>query len=309
MRRFTRSTNGHSKKLANHAAAVALHFLHYNYARPHKTLANPYPRTSGDGRRAGGSRLVVRGNRWTIGLGQLTIGQAAARICVHTRRFRPSGFSLPQAVKMAVARRVSVYVDGFNLYYGLLKPDPAVKWLDLSALAAALRPGAAVRVHYFTAKVRPLPDPIARVRQRLYLKALETLPNVTIHYGHFTAHQVRMAYVTPPPGGQRTALVWKTEEKGSDVNLATCLLLDGHDNLYDEAVVISGDSDLVEPVREANARFAPVHVLNPRNLHSELAQVASSYGALNPALLPACQLPNTVNLPTGRSVTRPTEYR
>lgn len=45
MRRFTRSTNGHSKKLANHAAAVALHFLHYNFARPHKSLANPYPRT------------------------------------------------------------------------------------------------------------------------------------------------------------------------------------------------------------------------------------------------------------------------
>jgi IS1 family transposase len=45
MRRFTRSTNGHSKKLANHAAAVALHFMHYNFARPHKSLANPYPRT------------------------------------------------------------------------------------------------------------------------------------------------------------------------------------------------------------------------------------------------------------------------
>jgi IS1 family transposase len=45
MRRFTRSTNGHSKKLANHLAAVALHFMYYNFARPHKTLANPYPRT------------------------------------------------------------------------------------------------------------------------------------------------------------------------------------------------------------------------------------------------------------------------
>jgi IS1 family transposase len=45
MRRFTRSTNGHSKKLSNHAAAVAIHFMHYNFARPHKSLANPYPRT------------------------------------------------------------------------------------------------------------------------------------------------------------------------------------------------------------------------------------------------------------------------
>jgi hypothetical protein len=45
MRRFTRLTNGFSKKLDNHMAAIALHFMHYNFARPHKTLADPYPRT------------------------------------------------------------------------------------------------------------------------------------------------------------------------------------------------------------------------------------------------------------------------
>ncbi len=38
MRRFTRLTNGFSKKLENHAAAVALHFMHYNFARIHMTL-------------------------------------------------------------------------------------------------------------------------------------------------------------------------------------------------------------------------------------------------------------------------------
>ena len=45
MRRFTRLTNGFSKKVENHAAALALHFFFYNYGRPHKSLANPYPRT------------------------------------------------------------------------------------------------------------------------------------------------------------------------------------------------------------------------------------------------------------------------
>ncbi len=45
MRRYTRLTNGFSKKIENHTAAVAIHFMHYNFARPHKTLANPYPRT------------------------------------------------------------------------------------------------------------------------------------------------------------------------------------------------------------------------------------------------------------------------
>ena len=45
MRRFTRLTNGFSKKIENLAHAVSLHFMYYNFARPHKTLANPYPRT------------------------------------------------------------------------------------------------------------------------------------------------------------------------------------------------------------------------------------------------------------------------
>ena len=45
MRRFTRLTNAFSKKLENHMYAIALHFMHYNFARPHKSLSNPYPRT------------------------------------------------------------------------------------------------------------------------------------------------------------------------------------------------------------------------------------------------------------------------
>ncbi len=45
MRRFTRLTNAFSKKLENHIYALALYFMHYNFARAHKTLANPYPRT------------------------------------------------------------------------------------------------------------------------------------------------------------------------------------------------------------------------------------------------------------------------
>ncbi len=45
MRRFTRLTNGFSKKVENLAHAVSLHYMYYNFARPHQTLTTPYPRT------------------------------------------------------------------------------------------------------------------------------------------------------------------------------------------------------------------------------------------------------------------------
>lgn len=45
MRRFTRLTNAFSKKVENHAAAISLNMQFMNFARPHKSLANPYPRT------------------------------------------------------------------------------------------------------------------------------------------------------------------------------------------------------------------------------------------------------------------------
>jgi hypothetical protein len=45
MRRFTRLTNGFSKKIENHTAAVTLQFMYHNFARPHRGLGNPYART------------------------------------------------------------------------------------------------------------------------------------------------------------------------------------------------------------------------------------------------------------------------
>jgi NYN domain len=77
-----------------------------------------------------------------------------------------------------------------------------------------------------------------------------------------------MALANPQPGQPRTVEVIKTEEKGSDVNLATYLLLDGFDGDYELAVVISNDSDLLMPVAVVRHRLGlTVGILNPQRKH------------------------------------------
>ena len=67
-----------------------------------------------------------------------------------------------------------------------------------------------------------------------------------------------------PPNAPRYARVIKTEEKGSDVNLATHLLNDGYKKDYEMAVVITNDSDLLEPIRIVRYELnLPVGLLNP----------------------------------------------
>ncbi|MGH3720330.1 MAG: NYN domain-containing protein [Pseudonocardiaceae bacterium] len=143
----------------------------------------------------------------------------------------------------------SVYVDGFNLYYGCLKGTP-YKWLDLGALCQALLPPNKIqRIRYFTAKVNAHADPHQPVRQSAYLRALQTVPGLTVHLGHFLTSTARMPLAKPVPGGPRTVEVTKTEEKGSDVNLATYLPADAFRADAETFVVISNDSDLMEPIR------------------------------------------------------------
>ena len=95
------------------------------------------------------------------------------------------------AVTIARMLRTYVYVDGFNLYYGAVRRTE-FKWLDLVKLAyQVLPPGHAVeRLRYFTARVLGAGDTDAPTRQREYLKALETLPEVEIHFGTFLAKSI-----------------------------------------------------------------------------------------------------------------------
>lgn len=106
----------------------------------------------------------------------------------------------------------SVYIDGFNLYYLALR-HTGFKWLDVSKLASAyLGKGDKLgEIKYFTARVKPRPqDPQQPARQQLYLRALGTIPNLSIHFGMFQSTKKRMALAD---GSGKTVEVIKTEEK------------------------------------------------------------------------------------------------
>ncbi len=190
-----------------------------------------------------------------------------------------------------------VYVDAFNLYYGAVKGTP-FKWLDLSLLCGILLPRNRVEcIKYFTARVDSHPrDPDQPLRQQTYLRALRTILNLEIYYGHFLTHPVKMPLAYPVPGGPERVEVIKREEKGSDVNLATHLLCDGFRNRYEVAVVISGDSDLLMPIETVIHELGkPVGVISPHpNPSRVLLKAASFYRTIRRSALARCQFPDTL---------------
>ncbi|MFN2326749.1 MAG: NYN domain-containing protein [Gemmatimonadales bacterium] len=194
--------------------------------------------------------------------------------------------------------RTIVYVDAFNLDYGSLRGSP-YRWLDLEQLARRLLAShnQLVGIKYFTARVAARPgDPDQPNRQPLYLRALGTLTLVEVHFGHYLTHVVKLPLASPPPGGARYAEVIKTEEKGSDVNLATHLIADGYEGRYDCAALITNDSDLLEPVRLVRGRLQkPVGVLNPQRHPSfVLSKAASFFKQIRPGALKASQFADSL---------------
>lgn len=162
--------------------------------------------------------------------------------------------------------RTNIYVDGFNFYYGALRKTP-YRWVNLETLFQLLLPKNTIQqIKYFTALVSARPsDPSQPQRQQLYFRALATLPKVSVHLGHFLVHEVMMPLVVAPGQPQQYARVIKTEEKGSDVNLASHLLHDAHMNRFDVAVVVSNDSDLLGPIKIVRTELGKkVGVLNPQ---------------------------------------------
>jgi hypothetical protein len=193
---------------------------------------------------------------------------------------------------LGVILKTYAYVDGFNLYYRALKDTPH-KWLDLDSFLRRVFPRNDFElIRYFTAKVKPLPhDPDQRIRQEVYLRALRTLRNVEIHFGHFTSHSVNLPLAKGHRDRVKFANVIKSEEKGSDVNLATHLVNDAHIGAFETAIVVTNDSDLVEPIRIVAEQVGmPVGVLNPcQQPAGGLKRAATFYRVLRTGVLAKAQ--------------------
>ena len=212
--------------------------------------------------------------------------------------------------------KTNVYIDGLNLYYGAVRGTP-YKWLDVGKLCSRVLPPYASlnRIRYFTAVVKSRPDdPHAPVRQATHFRALGTIPNLTIHEGQFRSNERLVRLVHPIEGLGRTtikrALVQKDEEKGSDVNLASWLLIDGFRRDFQSALVISNDSDLVEPIRFVRQELRRAcHVVHPhRQDLQELREAATTYSRLDANILSECQLAQTLTDSAGRTITKPKDW-
>jgi len=190
---------------------------------------------------------------------------------------------------------VSVYVDGFNLYYGALKNTP-YKWLDVAKLSSFLFPNDRIsKIKYFTAPIKLRPNDIdlgKPNRQQIYLRALRTTPNLEIIEGNFLTHIVTMKNAI---GAGFTSVI-KTEEKGTDVNIASHLIHDAHQGLFELAIIISNDSDLVEPVRiVVHELNLPVIVVSPyKNNSIQLKNTASSARTIRSGVLSVSQFPDVM---------------
>jgi hypothetical protein len=203
-----------------------------------------------------------------------------------------------------------VYVDGFNLYYGAVK-GTAFKWLNLVRMCQLLLPKNPItKLKYFTAPVTARPsDPDQPNRQQLYLRALRTLPEVEIIFGHFLEHPVMMPVENPAPGAPKYVSVIKTEEKGSDVNIAAHMINDGHKGRYQAAVLVSNDSDLVEPIKIVRHELKlPVIVLNPflATPSFELRKYATLVKPIRKGVLAVSQFPPIMKDSSGRFFKPPT---
>jgi uncharacterized LabA/DUF88 family protein len=201
--------------------------------------------------------------------------------------------------------RVIAYIDGFNLYFGLRESKlNRFYWLNVREVVAhLLKPSQTLEhVRYFTAVVPTPPD--KNRRQAVYLEVLRTLPDLSIHLGHYLAQDVTC---------RQCGHVHTTHhEKMTDVNIGTEMLTDAFTDRFDLALLISADSDLVGPVQKVRQLFPQkrVAVICPPARHSNaLKRVANAYLHLDRATLAQSVFPDHVVKADGFVLQRPAEWR
>ena len=204
--------------------------------------------------------------------------------------------------------RVNFFIDGLNLYYGMLRSRPHLKWLDLRKWCESLTDHHVVHdVHYFTASVRAFGgDQGPHVRQDAYLRALRASGGVAIHEAHFT----REPTLAPRVDGSGEVEVWKIEEKCSDVNIASHMMLDAAKDACDILALVSNDSDLKTPVSmlQKPPFRKEVWVFNPTRRPKSGKFRPTIHLDIDPAALASAQLPRVVIPTRGRHIHRPNEW-
>ena len=212
--------------------------------------------------------------------------------------------------------RTTAYIDGFNLYHGLR--DDGLRryyWLDLTALGRNLLrpPQVLTSTKYFTARLSgPQPgDSPARAarlederrKQANYLDALDTLADFRRIDGH---------YLPKTKTCHRCGATWsQPEEKMTDVNIATEMLVDAFADRFDVALVVSADSDLAPPIAAVRRLFPAKRVLvamPPKRNSAKLRQVADASFTIGRAKLRDSQLPDPVLTPNGYALARPADW-
>ena len=195
-------------------------------------------------------------------------------------------------------KKTIIYIDGFNLYYRV-KYTP-YKWLNLQKLSQFyldLKQHQIVKIKYFTAQVKRKPNDSSNViRQNLYLRAIQTLPDTEIICGQFKERQIKGVICDDEDRKyfkKDVIKVKKWEEKESDVNIATHIVADAYKNEYDCAVLISNDTDLKTPLIYVKKNLKKqIGIISPRRkIHIELKNICDFRKAITNRVLEKCQFP------------------
>lgn len=188
--------------------------------------------------------------------------------------------------------RTTVYIDGFNFYYGASKRW-GCKWVDLRSMVESLLPNNHVNsIKLYTALLSPrITSPDAPMDQLAYHRALELHSGIEITLGHFLSHTQSVKRLD---GKNERVLIQRTEEKGTDVNLAVDMVHDAHRDLFDVGVLISNDSDFLRAIQVVRSDLGKVvGVVNPQKYRqsAQLSKYADFVKTIRRSDLHKHQLP------------------